>query len=235
MKHSSLLPLAVFLIIFGLSVLAFALPMGYTYNETCPGCEGNLTVTCETCNGSGKCWICDGDGKIDYMPLGTQWCAACQGTGVCYTCGGLGRLSCAECGGSGLLVHWMYSSAGSTIVLSIINVFLFLIGFSLGSIASAFHLSFNEWIYDVDDMGFWFNPSFMTWLFAKHRKRWARWQTCFNLVPAIYLGPLLFYLFSHTSLAQDSFFTGILVAIPITFMFSLVFYKTYASRHEADD
>jgi hypothetical protein len=129
----------------------------------------------------------------------------------------------------------MYTSAGSTTVLSILSVFLFLAGFGLSGIASAIHLSFNEWIYDVNDMGFWFNPSFMTWLFAKHRKRWARWQTCFNLIFALYLGVLLFWLFSYKNLTQDSFFSGISLAIPITFLFSLVFYKTYTSRLEANN
>jgi hypothetical protein len=235
LKSSSLLPLVAFLIILSLFALALALPIGYTYTETCPRCGGNGTVTCETCHGSGKCWICGGDGKIDYMPLGSQWCAACKGTGICYTCGGSGHHACAGCGGSGLLVHWMYTSAGSTTVLSIVSVFLFLVGFSLSHIASAIHLSFNEWIYNVDDMGFWFNPSFMTWLFANHRERWARWQTCLNLIFAIYFGVLLFWLFSYENLTQDSFFTGISAAIPITFLFSLVFYKTYTSRLEDTD
>jgi hypothetical protein len=213
----------------------FALPIGYTYTETCNKCGGDGTVICETCNGSGKCWICGGDGIIDYAPPGSQWCAACYGTGRCYTCGGLGNHTCASCGGSGVLVYWMYTSAGASIVLSILSIFLFLAGFGLSYMGSSIHLSFNEWVYEVDDMGFWFNPSFMTWLFAKHRKRWIKWQTCLNLISAIYFGVILFWLFSNKSLTQDSFFISIYVTIPITSLFSLIFYKAYTSRLEANN
>jgi hypothetical protein len=185
--------------------------------------------------GSGKCWICGGDGIIDYAPPDSQWCAACHGTGICYTCGGSGSHTCTSCGGSGVLVHWMYTFAGSSIVLSILNIFLFLLGFGLSYVVSAIYLSFNEWVYDVDDMGFWFNPSFMTWLFAKHHKRWAKWQTCLNLIFAIYFGVILFGLFSYKSLTLDSLFNGLLISIPITSLFSLIFYKAYTSRFEADN
>jgi len=110
LNSSSLLPLTALLFIISLFVSAFALPLGYTYTETCIACGGTGTVICETCYGSGKYWICGGDGIIDYMPPGSQWCAACHGTGICYTCGG-----------SGVLVHWMYTFAGSSIVLSILK------------------------------------------------------------------------------------------------------------------
>lgn len=154
LSSSGFLPFAAFLFIISLFVSAFALPLGYTYTETCAVCGGSGTVTCETCHGSGKCWICGGDGIIDYMPPGSQWCAACSGTGKCYTCGGSGSHACTNCGGSGVLVYWMYTIVGSSIVLSILNIFNFLAGFGLSYIGSAIHLSFNEWIYDVDDMGF---------------------------------------------------------------------------------
>lgn len=187
---------------------------------------------CETCHGSGICWICGGDGIIDYMPPGSQWCAACRGTGKCYTCGGSTH-ACTSCGGSGVLTYWMYTFVGSSIVLSILSIFLFLIGFCLAYMGSAIHLSFNEWVYDVEDMDFWFNPSFMTWLFAKHRKRWAKWQTCPNLVFGIYLGAVIFWLFYNKSVTQDSFSIGIYMSI-ITSLFAFVFYKTYASRLEME-
>ncbi|MGB9671530.1 MAG: hypothetical protein ACPLZY_00105 [Candidatus Norongarragalinales archaeon] len=127
----------------------------------------------------------------------------------------------------------MYTAAGASIILSIVNIFLFLALFGLSHIASAFYLSFNDWVYDVDDMDFWFNPSFMTWLFAKHRKRWAKWQTCLNLIFGIFYGVTLFGLFSYRNLTSDAFFTGIFITIPITSLFSFIFYKAYTSKLEA--
>jgi hypothetical protein len=232
LRSSSLFPLIAFLLFVSLLIFLLILPIDYTYDETCPTCQGKGTVTCESCHGSGKCWVCDGTGKIWYMP-GDGWCAACQGTGICPTCGGKGWHTCGKCGGTGLLVHWMYTLAGSAVVPSIIGIFLFLGFFVLSGFFSAFYLSFNEWIYEVEDMGFWFNPSFMTWLFAKHRKRWAKWQTGLNLILAIYFGILLFGYFSLSHITQETFVTGTLLSIAVVSLFSLVFYKAYISRLEA--
>jgi len=127
----------------------------------------------------------------------------------------------------------MYTLTGSTIVLSIVNVLLFLALFVLSYMFSAFHLSFNEWVYEVEDMGFWFNPSFMTWLFARHPKRWVKWQTVLNFILAIYLGVLLFAFASLNKITQESFFTGAIFSIAVVGLFSIVFYRSYVSRLKA--
>lgn len=233
LRSSSLFPLISSFIFVGLLISLFILPTGYTYNETCPRCQGDDTVTCEDCHGSGKCWVCGGDGKIDFMPPDSQWCAACQGTGICRTCGGKGWHMCGKCGGTGILVHWMYNLTGATVTLSFISVLLFLGFFVLSGFFSFFYLSFNEWVYEVEDMGFWFNSSFMTWLFARHRERWAKWQTGLNLILAIYFGVLLFWYFSPNKITQETFVTGTLLSIAVVSLFSLVFYKAYISRLEA--
>jgi len=126
----------------------------------------------------------------------------------------------------------MYTLIGSTIALSIVNTLLFLGLFFLSGVFSAFYLSFNEWLYKVDDMGFWFNPSFMTWLFAKDRKRWAKWQTACNSVFAIYFGAMLFGILSLKQITWESFVGGILFSIIVVGLFSLLFYKSYTSRLE---
>jgi len=233
LRASSLYLSVASLFIVSLFISLFILPIGYTYDEICPRCHGEGSVTCETCHGSGKCPFCDGTGRIWYMPESDNWCAACQGTGRCYTCGGSGSHACGECRGTGTLIHWMYTPIGSTIVLSISNVLLFLGLFLLGYVASAFYLSFNQWVYKVEDMGFWFNPSFMTWLFAKHPKRWIKWETGFNLIGAIYLGVLFFAVSSLKNITQESFVTGVIFSIAIFVLFSLIFYKTCISRLEA--
>jgi len=224
-----------FLLIMGLFVSFFIAPISYSYEETCPRCQGEGKQTCETCLGNGKCWICEGTGKIWCMPESDDWCAACQGTGICYTCGGPGWHHCYVCGGNGLLEHWMYTVTGSTIVVSIIDIFLFLGLFLFSGFFSSLHLSFNEWVYKVDDMGFWFNPSFMTWLFAKHRERWAKWQTGINSALAIYLGALLFLSVSMRQLTGESFAEGTLFSIVVVGLFSLLFYKSYVSRLEPSE
>jgi len=229
LRSSNLFPLMAFLLVAGLFVSLFILPIGYTYDETCPRCLSKGTLTCETCHGSGICPVCGGDGKI---VLG-GWCSACNGGGKCYTCGGLGSYTCTQCWGRGFLTHWMYTALGSTVALSIINVFVFLGLFTLAYIGSSFSLSFNEWVYQVEDMGFWFNRSFMTWLFAKHPERWVKWQTAGNSILAIYLGVILFVMFSLKQVTGDSLVIGTLFGIMIVGLFSSLFYRTYTSRIEA--
>jgi hypothetical protein len=229
LRSSSFSPLmAATLLFVSLLVSLFIFPTGYTYDETCPKCQGNGTVTCETCHGSGKCWICNGTGRIWYMNDG--WCAACHGTGKCYTCGGKGWHTCGKCGGAGILTYFMYNLTGATVVLSLISVLLFLGLFVLSYAASAFYLSFNEWVYEVEDMGFWFNPSFMKWLFARHRKRWAKYQTVFDLIFSIFWGVLFFGLLSLRQITQETFAIGTLLNIAVVSLFSWCFYKSYISR-----
>jgi len=233
LRPSNSFPLVAFLFIVGLLISMFILPSSYSYKETCPTCQGRQIVTCETCHSNGKCWICDGTGRIWYMPETDNWCAACRGTGRCYKCGGSGSCACGECVGTGILIYWMYTLTGSTIILSIISIFLFLGLFGLSYISSAFYLSFNEWVYKVEDMNFWFNPTFITWLFAKHPKRWAKWQTALNLIGSVFLGASLFGLASLKKITQETFLWGTLFSIAIVSSFSFFFYKSYISRLEA--
>ena len=123
--------------------------------------------------------------------------------------------------------HWMYNLLGATIVHSIINIFAFLGFFFVGGFSAAFHLSYNEWIYNVENMSFWFNRSFMTWLFATHRERWAKWEVGFSLFGAILIGFLLFLSLSMKNITQETFTTGALFSSVIVGLFSFIFYKSY--------
>jgi hypothetical protein len=228
LQSSSSLLLVTSLIFVSLFVSLFILPTGYTYDEACPRCHSQGTVTCEECHGSGECWVCGGTGEIWYMRDG--WCAFCQGTGKCSTCEGKGWYSCGRCGGSGLLVHWMYNLIGATVVPSFFSVLLFLGLFVFSGWISAFYLSFNEWVYQVENMRFWYNPSFMIWLFAKDYKRWVKWNTGGGLVMSLYLGALLFWLLSLGKIVVEIFLAGIFLTILVASLFSWFFYKSYISR-----
>lgn len=58
--------------------------------KVCEDCTGTGTVPC-TCT-KGKCYYCDGAGKVK------RECANCQGTGICESCGGSGiKSSGYEC------------------------------------------------------------------------------------------------------------------------------------------
>jgi len=227
LRSSTFFLLAVSLFFLSVLISLFILPIGYTYDEICPKCHGDGTVGCGMCGGTGVCPFCWGDGEF-----AGDLCIVCDGTGNCPTCGGKGWRTCGKCEGTGLLVHWMYNLTGATLASSFINVLLFLGLFTLGYVAAAFYLSFNEWVYKVEDMGFWFNPSFMTWLFARHRKRWVKWTTGISSILSIYLGVLLFWLMSLKQITQETRFTGTLIGIPVVIVFSILFYNAHISRLE---
>ncbi len=213
----------------GLLLSLFVLPTRNAYDEICPRCHSEGTVACETCHGSGTCWVCGGTGRIWYMP-NDGWCGACQGTGSCHTCEGEGWFTCGKCGGTGLHVRWIYNLIGATVVPSFISVLLFLGLFIFNGWVSAFYLSFNEWVHEVKNMDFWFNPSFMTWLFAKHRERWAKWTTGIGSILSIYLGALFFGLLSLKQITLETFVAGTLLSILVVSLFSWFFYKSYTSK-----
>lgn len=48
---------------------------------------------CDSCNGLGDCWDCDGSGRSEDNHDETGQCCACEGSGVCQDCGGEGTLS----------------------------------------------------------------------------------------------------------------------------------------------
>jgi hypothetical protein len=52
-------------------------------------------------------------------------------------------------------------------------------------------------------MKFWYNPSFLTWLFAKHRKRWAKWTTATGSIFSVPFGVLLFAVWSSGQIAGN--------------------------------
>lgn len=77
------------------------------YLKSCDACGGSGLVKkdCRTCNGSGKCKRCGGDGKQDSEFLDkTISCTTCRGTGKCAgACKGTGeiKLRCGACEGTG--------------------------------------------------------------------------------------------------------------------------------------
>jgi len=220
---------AAVLLVFGLVVLVFLVPMSYSWSEVCSTCGGDGLVFCRGCGGSGVCSACGGDGQILSTPEG-WWCVFCEGSGVCRTCGGDGRVSCGTCYGRGSVGYWMYNVFGSFVVMSVLGAFLFLGSFGLSYVSGEFYLSFNEWVYRVENMDFWFNQSFLVWLFAKDRKRWAKWTSGFSAFAAVYLGVFLFWVFSYRNVAGDALAGGFLVSIFVTVLFAWLFYKYYTTE-----
>ena len=58
-----------------------------TERRTCPGCEGNETVSCPECRGGGGIWESGG------------------GISACERCGGDGMIPCPDCNETGILLE----------------------------------------------------------------------------------------------------------------------------------
>ena len=214
-------------------VVAFFAPLStYSYTTVCPTCNGQKIITCPTCHGSGICWVCGGTGRISYMPPGDDWCAACQGTGKCYTCGGAGNYTCPQCGGVGYLTLSHYTLVGSTTGISILNILVVVVAVFLALGVAEFYLSFNDWVYDVEQMDMWFNPSFGMWCYAKDRKRWLKYQVVGGALVAPLVGTMFFSILAVHQFAWDVLLLGGFLSIFVTSVFAFVFYKAYAARLE---
>lgn len=124
----------------------------------------------------------------------------------------------------------MYTVAGAAIVTSLISIVLFLAFFGLSYFSFSLQSSFNEWLYEVEDMTFWFNRSFMTWLFIKHPERWAKWQTGVTLLIADWFDIPVFWFVSSRLVFFETAVLGVAASIPITVIFSYTFYKSFVSK-----
>lgn len=94
---------------------------------TCDKCGGQGTRTCQLCEGSALCYVCDGTlkrpsgkdcnfcngtGRHDLCGDGLLECEECNGTGKCRSCGG-SRL-CDNCGGVGDILPGSKPSGNSS-------------------------------------------------------------------------------------------------------------------------
>ncbi len=228
MRMSSRVPsvLSISLSIFVIFLVSVALffPTGYNSDVICKKCGGDGARSCPSCY-SGACLACGGDGV---NPLGR--CIFCSGSGICPTCDGLGYLQCWTCGGDGLDVKWTVNLLGATVYSSLTNIFVFLGLFALGAYFTAFHLSVNEWIHQVRHMNFLFNPSFMTWLFATNRERWAKWSIGYGYISTILTGPIFFLAFIYGKIPAGTLEVSVLISIVILGIFAYFFYIFYITR-----
>lgn len=58
-------------------------------SATISGCAMVKKAACSTCKGSGKCFICGGDGNAP-LPIFSDKCGMCNGNGKCRECEGWG-------------------------------------------------------------------------------------------------------------------------------------------------
>lgn len=154
---------------FGFLCLAFALIIGVvlTYGI-------HDAITCPDCGGKGEVWEMWYDFDVGTWVQGYRTCSKCDGTGL----------------------FWIYTVSHSTFLVSFLSILVFLGLFAFEHFRVSLWLDRNPWVRDVEDMNFWFNPMYFTWLFYKDRRRWVKWNIAGSLVGAIVLvvvfGSILF-------------------------------------------
>lgn len=145
---------------FGFLGLAFALIIGVILTY---GIHG--AITCPYCEGKGEVW--------------EKWYDFDVGTWV------QGYRTCRKCGGTGLFS--MSTVSQSTFLVSFFSILGSLGLFAFEHFRVSLWLDRNPWVRDVEEMKFWFNPMYFTWLFYKDRKKWVKWNIAGSLAGAIVL------------------------------------------------
>jgi len=122
----------------------------------------------------------------------------------------------------------MFTSVGSSLLFSTIFSLCFFGAFGLEYAVDAFRLDMNPWVFDVKDMDFWFNPMFLTWLFGRDRRRWAKWTTASSLIVAVILGTTLAILASIERATRDVMLIGCVFGMTFTILLGgVVLYYGY--------
>lgn len=132
-------------------------------------------------------------------------------------------------------VAWNFNMLGFTLASAILSIFMFVFIWYGNYAMHVFYVAFNEWVYDVENMSFWFNRSFWVWLFAKNRKRWIK----LNIISIIFLGPFmanfLFGAFTWWYVTVSFLAVGYAFSQALTFVFAFIFYKAQLIKLETED
>ena len=138
---------------------------------------------------------------------------------------------CSACGGSGQI--WMSSSISFALMFFVGFILTFLGIFGLDYFIQSWRLEWNPWVKDVEEMGFWFNPMFWTWLFYHDRDKWAKWNTIGISACAIFLvsifAAMLAFGPSLVPTPPEYFWTGWVVATMLMVFFAITWYLRYKS------
>lgn len=102
---------------------------GVSREELSDGCavcagSGRVEIPCKSCNGTGKCIRCNGEGERKTgLGDGTIHCTTCRGTGQCPDCAGEGGTSevCKACRGRGQLLKRTYCAARRDLLVRTVN------------------------------------------------------------------------------------------------------------------
>jgi hypothetical protein len=102
---------------------AIGLDMLFNPCENCGG-DGELNKTCRSCEASGKCPKCEGEGlRKTGLSDSTMDCTVCRGTGVCIGCRGAGEMTptCPKCRGAAKVIDQQYCEVKRDQIVRAVN------------------------------------------------------------------------------------------------------------------
>lgn len=143
--------------------------------------------------------------------------------------------SCSACGGSGQI--WMPTSMSFALIFFMGFSLTFLGIFGLDYFIQSWRLEWNPWVKDVEEMGFWFNPMFWTWLFYHDRGKWVKWNTIGGSAGVIFLVSILAIMLtfapSLVPTPPEYFWTGWVVATMLMVFFTITWYLICKSANRS--
>ena len=138
----------------------------------------------------------------------------------------LGLLSLSLIEIYGLFVSpWSWIYIATVLFLSLL---LFVALFALGVAATAFRATVNDYVNDVDQMNWLFNPMYYAWLYQKDRRSFYRIETITCAVLSIILAMILYPLAvaaQNQTVALSSILTGGAGTLVPMAIFAVFFYR----------
>jgi hypothetical protein len=145
-------------------------------------------------------------------------CPECGGKGQIYNQGipDLGIAGywtiCPKCGGTGRI--WVYSKQYAAAVASLLSSLCFIGLFTLEYAFDAFRAGMNEYVDDVEHMGWLFNPMYSAWLLRKDKLKWTQLYTAISAAAGLIFGVLLTVIMnSSLTIAYSDFAFGVVASV----------------------
>lgn len=118
-----------------------------------------------------------------------------------------------------------YKPSGVALIFSIVFPCILFPGIFLEYLVQEWRVSMNPWVRDVEEMHFWFNPSFLTWLYSHDKRRYMKWAIGGGLFAAFVFGTIFVGAFTLYWVTFETFMIGFLVGATFTTILGFTFYR----------
>ena len=122
---------------------------------------------------------------------------------------------------------FVYGPLGVALAFSIVFPLILFFGLWLDGMIHEWRISLNPWVENVEEMGFWFNPMFFTWLYFHNKRRYMKWTIGFSLPFVFIFGAVVVGLLTLQTVTLEAFITGFMIGATFTTLLGIAYYQNY--------